>query len=183
MTPITRTIGACVLCFCVVALVADVGGWRWIGLYSGEPRTDPRVSARFIGEAPRDDRGIEAASARGQLVPGAIRAGKGARAFFLHATARRLFPGAKRPLRMKIFNHSRFAIKVTRIRVRVKRDRTHMSCPPRNYVRKTRITKPIRVRPRSSRRVKLAIKLLYSAPDACQGAAFPLRVRGTAVKA
>jgi hypothetical protein len=175
------TSGASVLAFFVGALAAE-GGLE-LGLFSGEPRTDPRVSARLIGEGPRDDHGIGGTSAGGQLVPSAITVTSGARPFSLRATARGLFPGKKRPLRVKISNHSRFAIKVTRIRVRVKPDRTHASCPPDKYVRKTRLTKSIRVRPRSSRRVRLAIKLLYSAPHACQGAAFPLRLQGTAVKA
>jgi hypothetical protein len=176
VTWITKTVAAGVLAFLVGALVGN--GGRLIELFSSEPRTDSRVSATLI-----DDPGIGAASAGGELAPSATRVSSGARAFSLRATARGLFPGAKRPLRVRISNHRRFAIKVTRIRVRVKPDRTHMSCPPDKYVRKTRFTKPIRVRPRRSRRVRLAIKLLYSAPDACQGAAFPLRLRGTAVRA
>src|SRR5918992_591032 len=128
-------------------------------LFSGEPRTDPRVSARVI-----DDRVIGATGAGGQLVPSSIRVKRGARPFSMRATARGLFPGAKRPLRVKISNHSRFPIKVTRIRVRVKRDRTHAFCPPRRYVRKTRLRKPIRVARRRTRRVRLAIKLRYKAP-------------------
>ena len=83
---------------------------------------------------------------------------------------------------MKISNNSRFPIKVTRIRVRVKRDPTHASCPPRKYVRKTRLRKPIKIARRRTRRVRLVLKLLYKAPGACQGAVFPLRLRGTAVR-
>jgi hypothetical protein len=179
VTWITKTVGACVLAFLVGALVGHEG--RWIELFSGEAGTDPGVSATLIEGG--DDSGISAASAGGELVPSATRVSSGARAFSLRATARRLFPGKKRPLRVKISNHRRFAIKVIRLRVRVKPDPTHMSCPPRDYVRKSRLRKPIRVGPRSSRRVRLAIKLLYKAPDACQGVAFPLRLRGTAVRA
>jgi hypothetical protein len=172
---VIQTVGACVLAFAIAGVV--VGGGRLIEVLFGEPRTDPspRVSARLI-----DDPGIDAAS-------GEIRfAGSGvgrARAFSLRAVARRLYPGGKRPLRVKISNRSRFPIKVTRIRIRVKRDRTHAACPPRKYVRKTRLRRPMRVGPRSSRRVRLAIKLRYKAPNACQGAVFPLRLHGTAVRA
>jgi hypothetical protein len=179
VTRITRAAVACALAFFVGALVA--GGGLRRGLFSGEPRTDPRVSAELIED--RDDHGIDAESAGGQLVPSVIGVTRGAGTFSLRATARRLFPGKRRPLRVRISNPNRFAIKVTRIRVRVKPDRTHLSCPPDQYVRKTRFTKSIRVRPRRSRRVRLAIKLLYSAPDACQGAAFPMRLRGRAVRA
>ena len=173
MTRVTQTVGACVLAFAVAGVV--VGGGRLMEILFDEPRTEPKVSARLI-----DDPGIDAASAEIRFAGSAL---GGARAFSLRATARRLYPGRKRPLRVRISNHSRFPIKVTRIRIRVKRDPTHASCPPRTYVRKTRLRRPIRVARRRSRRVRLAIKLRYKAPDACQGAVFPLRLRGTAVKA
>jgi hypothetical protein len=193
VTRIARTVGACVLVLLVAVLVDD--GGRWLALLSGERRYDPHVSGRSIEQSPRGDQVIGAATTGGRLVPRAVSVRKGPAAFSLRATARGLFPGAKKPLRVKISNRSRFAIKITSIRVRVKRDRTHVSCPPKKYVRTTRfprsigrragrrVSRPIRVRPRRSRRVKLAITLLYSAPDACQGAAFPLRLRGKAVKA
>jgi hypothetical protein len=171
---VIQTVGACVLAFAVAGVV--VGGGRLIEVLFGEPRTEPnpQVSARLI-----DDPGIDAASGEIRFAGSA----GGRRAFSLRATARRLYPGGRRPLRVKISNHSRFPIKVTRIRIRVKRDRTHAGCPPRKYVRKTRLRRPISVARRRSRRVRLAIILRYKAPDACQGAVFPLRLRGTAVRA
>jgi hypothetical protein len=172
MTKLIQTVGACVLAFAVAGVV--VGGGRLMEIFFREPRTGPQVSARLI-----DDPGIDTASAEVRFAASA----GGRRAFSLRAIARRLFPGGRRPLRVKISNHSRFPIKVTRIRVRVRRDPTHASCPPRTYVRKTRLRRPVRVARRRSRRVRLALKLLYKAPDACQGAVFPLRLRGTAVKA
>jgi hypothetical protein len=168
-----QTVGACVLAFAVAGVA--VGGGRWMQTFFGESRTEPQVSARLI-----DERGIDAASAEIRFAGSAA---SRARVFSLRAFARRLFPGGRRPLRVKISNHSRFPIKVTRIRVRVKRDPTHTACPPRKYVRKTRLRKPIKVARRRTRRVRLTIKLLYKAPDACQGAVFPLRLRGTAVRA
>ena len=155
MTRVIRTVVACVLAFLVAGLVA--GGGRFIETLFGDPRVKPEMSA-----SPIDDRGIDGASAEIRF------AGSG---------------GGRRPLRVKISNRSRFPIKVIRIRVRVKPDRTHAACPPRKYVRKTRLRKPIRVARKRTRRVRLAIKLLYKAPDACQGAVFPLRVGGTAVRA
>ena len=180
MTKIATSTGVSILGFLVIALL--VGGGRWTGFDSGGLRIDPRVSPGFIDQAPGEYWAIVAASESGELVSQTIQVTKIAHTFSLRATARGLFPGAKRPLRLRISNPNRFAIKVTRVGVRVRRDPSHMSCPPRDYVRKTRLTKSIRVRPRSSRRVRLAIKLLYSAPEACQGAAFPLGLRATAVK-
>lgn len=160
----------CVLGFFALALLS--GGVLWTSLDSPEPRIGPRA-----------DRAVLTASASGELVYQATAVRKGTRTFSLRATARGLFPGARRPLRLRISNPNRFAIMVTRIGVRVKRDLTHTSCPPRDYVRKTRSTGSVRVRGKSSRRISLDIRLLYRAPDACQGAAFPLRLQGTAVKA
>jgi hypothetical protein len=173
MTRVIQTVGACVLAFAVAGVA--VGGGRLTEILFGESRSEPQVSAKLI-----DDPGIDAASAEIRFAGSAV---GGTRAFSLRAVARRLYPGGKRPLRVKISNRSRFPIKVTRIRIRVKRDRTHAACPPRRYVRKTRLRKPIRVARRRSRRVRLAIRLRYKAPDACQGAVFPLRLRGTAVRA
>ena len=179
VTKITKTAVVCAIAFFVGALVGDSG--LGMGLFSDGRRTDPSLDARLIED--RDDSGIGVDGAGGQLAPSATRVRRGSLTFSLRATARGLFPGKKRPLRVRITNHSRFAIKVTRIRVRVKPDRTHPSCPPQDYVRKTRLRRPVRVARRSSRRVRLAIRMLYKAPDACQGAAFPLRLRGRAVRA
>jgi hypothetical protein len=173
VTRVIQTVGACVLAFAVAGVV--VGGGRLMEILFDQPRTEPQVSARLI-----DDPGIDAASAEIRFAGSAV---GGARAFSLRAVARRLYPGGKRPLRVKISNHSRFPIKVTRIRIRVRHDRTHAACPPRKYVRKTRLRRPIKIARRRSRRVRLAIRLRYRAPNACQGAVFPLRLRGTAVRA
>jgi hypothetical protein len=104
--------------------------------------------------------------------------------FRMRARARGLFPGAKRPLRLRISNPNRFAIKVTTVRVRIRRDLKHPGCYPRRYLRATRLREPVRVPPRSIRRTRtrLTIKMRVSAPDACQRAVFPLRLKGKAIR-
>jgi len=173
VTRVIQTVGACVLAFAVAGVA--VGGGRLMEILFEEHPTELQVSARLI-----DDPGIDAASAEIRFAGSAV---GGARAFSLRAVARRLYPGGKRRLRVKISNHSRFPIKVTGIRIRVRRDRTHAACPPRKYVRKSRLRRPIKIARSRTRRVRLAIRLRHKAPNACQGAVFPLRLRGTAVRA
>ena len=110
------------------------------------------------------------------------RASKGG--FHMRARARGLFPGARRPLRLRIHNPNRFEIKVTKVRVQIRRDLRHPGCYPRRYLRATRLLKPVRVPAKGIRRTRtrLRIKMMVSAPDACQRAVFPLRLRGKAVR-
>jgi hypothetical protein len=103
--------------------------------------------------------------------------------FHMRAKAGGLFPGARRPLRLRIRNPSRFAIKVTKVRVQIRRDLSRPRCYPRRYLRATRLREPVRVPAESMRRTRtrLEIRMKVSAPDACQHAVFPLRIRAKAV--
>jgi hypothetical protein len=104
--------------------------------------------------------------------------------FHMRARARGLFPGARRPVRLRITNPNRFAIEVTKVRVRIRRDPKHPGCHPRRYLRATRLGDSVTVPARGVRRTRtrVTIRMRVSAPDACQRAVFPLRLRGTAVK-
>jgi hypothetical protein len=104
--------------------------------------------------------------------------------FYMRAKARGLFPGARRPLRLRIRNPNRFAIKVTKVRVRIRRDLRHPRCYPKRYLLTTRFRKPVRVPAKDVRRTRtrLKIKMRVRAPDACQRAVFPLRLKGKAVR-
>jgi hypothetical protein len=103
--------------------------------------------------------------------------------FSMKGNAKGLFPGATKRLPVKVTNPNKFAIKVTRITVRVKPDRSRLSCSPKTYMRATKLTRSIRVPRRSSSTAKLRITMLSAAPNACRGAVFPLRFTGEAVKA
>jgi hypothetical protein len=106
----------------------------------------------------------------------------GTSAFHMRARAGGLYPGARRPLRLRIRNPNRFAIKVTEVRVRIRPDLRRPRCYPRRYLRATVLRKPVRVPARSIRRTRtrLAIKMRRRAPDACQRAVFPLSLKGKA---
>jgi hypothetical protein len=104
--------------------------------------------------------------------------------FYMRARAGGLFPGARRPLRLRIRNPNRFAIKVTNVRVQIRRDLRRPRCYPRRYLRTTRLREPVRVPANSFRRTRtrLEIRMRSSAPDACKRAVFPLRLKGKAVR-
>ena len=102
--------------------------------------------------------------------------------FHMRARAGGLFPGATRPLRVRIRNPYRFAIKVNSIRVRIKRDPGRPRCYPRRHLRATRLRVPLRLGAKAVRRTRLKVKMKVRAPDACQRAVFPLRLKGRAVR-
>lgn len=103
--------------------------------------------------------------------------------FSLSGKAVGLFPGADRPLRIRVRNPYSFAIKVRNIRVRVEADPRRPACVPASYVRLLRSQSPLVVPRRSERRTQLSITLSADAPDSCRGADFPLRLSGTAWRA
>jgi hypothetical protein len=124
---------------------------------------------------------LSAAVARAVLRDPAERAK--AATFSIDGSARNLYPGKQMPLRLTITNPNRRPIEVTSIGVRVGSDVAKPGCPPSDFVRATSLRSAFRVPARSKKRVALKIVLLPSAPDACQGAIFPLRFVGRAVQA
>jgi hypothetical protein len=90
-----------------------------------------------------------------------------------------LLPRAHRKLRLKVHNWHRFKIRVTSIKTRV--GNASATCRASNLsVRRFRGHK--KVRGRHSRRIRIRIAMAASAPNACQGASFPLTYKGRAVR-
>ena len=90
-----------------------------------------------------------------------------------------LLPGAHGRLRLKVHNRHRFKIRVTSIKTRV--GDPSAACRASNVsVRRFRGHK--KVPGRHSRRIRVRIRMAASAPDACQGARFPLTYKGRAVR-
>jgi hypothetical protein len=104
------------------------------------------------------------------------------RQFSITARAKGLFPGATRPLRVRVRNPFRRPIKVTAIRVSVKPDPRRPLCRPRRYIRTTKMKRPLTIRAGHSRGRRLRITMLRRAPDGCQGAVFRLRLEGRATR-
>jgi hypothetical protein len=88
-------------------------------------------------------------------------------------------PGAHGRLRLQVHNRHRFKIRVTSIKTRV--GNASAICPASNLsVRRFRGHKKVRARHARSFRVRIA--MAASAPNACQGATFPLTYKGRAVR-
>ena len=91
-----------------------------------------------------------------------------------------LFPEARTTMRLTVRNPNSYAIKVRKIRTKVGGGGT--ACPSRNIrVGRSRGTK--RVPPNSRRRVRVKVRMLPSAPEACAGRRFRLIYRGMATRA
>jgi hypothetical protein len=90
---------------------------------------------------------------------------------------RGLYPGAHKKVRLVVRNRSRRALQVRSIRTRVRNAGPLCSG---KYVRVDRFKGRVRLGPGRWRRVFVRIRMLETAPDACQRAKFPLEFRGTA---
>lgn len=86
-----------------------------------------------------------------------------------------LYPGRRARLPVTFVNRSRSALVLRRITVRVRRARR--GCEARELT-VGRFPRSVRIRARRRVRVWLPVTLRRTAPNACQGARFPLRVRG-----
>ena len=104
------------------------------------------------------------------------------KSFSVTGKAKGLYPGATRPLRVVIANPNRFAIEVVSVRVKVKSDPARPECAARRHVKVPRFKGSLEVRSKSRRRLRMTIRMLDRAPDACQGARLPLRLRAKAVR-
>lgn len=97
--------------------------------------------------------------------------------FTITGHARRLSPGVTRTLRLRIGDPAPFAILVREVTVTVRN--ANPGCPHR-YARVASYSGSLRVPAHGSSALRLAITLLPSAPNACQGARFPLDFHGRA---
>ncbi len=86
-----------------------------------------------------------------------------------------LYPGAVRVLRVRVRNRFAFPVRVVQLRTKVK----HASpdCT-RQYLKVRRVKRPKKLlEPEAKRRIRVKAQMLPTAPDACQGARWPLRFR------
>jgi len=104
-------------------------------------------------------------------------AAKGGPGFSVSGHAIGLLPGAPGSLALRVTNRQRFTLNVASITARV--GDAGPGCPAAN-VSVGRFRGHLKVKPHHSRRVQVAISLAPLAPDACQGASFPLSFKGRA---
>jgi hypothetical protein len=90
-----------------------------------------------------------------------------------------LFPGASKQLVLHVANPQHFAIVVTRIQTTV--ESPSQSCSG-SYFTVPAFAGQLRVPAEGHAEVTVTVTLSHAAPDACQGAVFPLRYSGSARK-
>lgn len=115
------------------------------------------------------------ASPSSRLMPAASKHGS----FGIGGSVNGLYPGLTKPLKLTVSNPQHFAIVVTSVTVAV--GNASQACGAAN-LSVTHFSGRRRVGAKGSARVTLEVTLAHSAPDACQGAVFPLRYSGRAVK-
>lgn len=90
-----------------------------------------------------------------------------------------LYPGASMPLVLTVSNHQEFTIVVTSITTSV--GSPNPACASANLT-VTQFIGDLSVPAKGTSNVAVTVTLTHAAPDACQGAVFPLQYIGTAVK-
>lgn len=113
------------------------------------------------------------ASTSGQAPPGH------SDAFGISGSVSGLYPGASLPLTLTITNREPFLIVVTSISTSVGKPKA--GCDATN-LGVTQFTGELRVPSGGAAQLTVTATLAHAAPDACQGAVFPLRYAGTALR-
>ena len=85
-----------------------------------------------------------------------------------------LYPGGRKRLTLTIRNRTRSRVVLRGLKVRAKRARR--GCEARQ-LKIGRLPRHVRIRGRRKVRLRITLRLLATAPDACTRARFPLRVR------
>ena len=93
--------------------------------------------------------------------------------FQVRAHVRGLYPGASKNLKVRIKNHTGRRVRVTKLRVLVRR--ASNGCR-RSSLHAHRPRREFRLQPHSGRTMKVGVAMRRSAPNACQGRKFRLRI-------
>jgi hypothetical protein len=94
----------------------------------------------------------------------------------LRVQARGLYPGLKRPVRVRVRNRSDNRLTLRSVRPRMRKSGSGCA----RYVTLERRRFHRLLPPRSTRRIKLRIAMDRTTPDACQGVKLPVRLRARA---
>jgi hypothetical protein len=101
--------------------------------------------------------------------------------FYVSGKVGRLYPGARKSMKIAIKNPNRYAIKLSWLSIRVLSSDTD-ECSSRWIGPKKRITARFLVPARARVFATLPVRLSRKAPDACKGARWPMRFRGEAIR-
>ena len=101
--------------------------------------------------------------------------------FRVKGRVRKLYPGRRKSMTVHVRNPHGYAIVVRELGVRVRKS-DRPGCG-RRWVRPKRVVRlSLLVPPHSRARASFPVRMRAAAPDACQGARWGLRFRGTAVR-
>jgi hypothetical protein len=84
-----------------------------------------------------------------------------------------LYPGAERNLRVRVHNLHRHAVRLRWVKATI--GDASPSCSRHNLEVDTARPTGVRIRPRSTRVLRMQVRMLTSTPETCQGARWPLR--------
>ncbi|MDQ3620793.1 MAG: hypothetical protein M3391_11830 [Actinomycetota bacterium] len=102
-------------------------------------------------------------------------------AFRMKGAVKGLFPGKRKVMKVKLRNPNRFAIVVKELRIRV-RPSTDPGCGSRWLSVRQRLRVSVVVPARGRAKKGVPVRLKPTAPTSCQGARWPLKFRGGAVR-
>ena len=97
--------------------------------------------------------------------------------FGIRGRVRGLYPGARKPLTVRLRNPHRFPIEVRSLGVKVRRS-DHAGCGHRWVRPKRAVTISVLVPPRSKAFVSYPVRMRKAAPEVCNGATWRLRFIG-----
>jgi hypothetical protein len=92
-----------------------------------------------------------------------------------------LYPGARKKLTLRVTNTQRYRIKITSLRVKVSNS-NKAGCEAKWIRPKKTVRVALLIPARAKIRVSYPVRMSKKAPNACQGARWPLRFSGKAVK-
>ena len=114
-----------------------------------------------------------------RLADASYLSGSATKAFKVSGSARGLWPGARKTIRLRISNPNSFSIRVRSLEVRP-RDSDQAGCGARWLKLQQRVDLSLKVRNGGRASVSYPVQLSKNAPDACQGARWALRFKGAA---
>ncbi|MGH2786323.1 MAG: hypothetical protein ACRDJV_00250 [Actinomycetota bacterium] len=102
--------------------------------------------------------------------------------FAVRGSVKGLYPGKRKPMKLKIKNLQRYPIKVKNLKVKVGRS-TKRGCSKRWIRPKRQMRISLKVPARARAFVSYPVRMPKKAPNACQGARWKLKYKGKAVRA
>lgn len=102
--------------------------------------------------------------------------------FVVRGRVKGLYPGARKPLTLKITNPQPYPVKVKELKVEVRKSNKR-GCKRNSVKPRRRVRVSLLVPARARARVSYPVRMPKRAPNACQGARWKLKFTGEAVRA